>query len=358
MTLREIPIYYWSKLCKVKSFDLNTKSHRLLIICFWLIVISTSTSLLIIIKSYNSRIIEFNKNNEILDNFEANFALNRFFEDCAEDVKILQNELTSIDGPINKYFIEEKIPQGFSIKDIHNLINKLSNQFILQDTEVYYDNQELELAFKLMKQLGYVEARIVPDPNNSWWDAHTLLFVFSSWLSHSHWSEDGAIRERFIDAITPLDKNEFIMAKSSLQMSEEVGCCLYWGNDSTAYNFYHRYNDNLENLSNENALIISQKLPYEYSLDAYSTKYENMGINNQNMNFYPEFLIEPFEQISFFEPNGFNPYNIKRNLEYFKTEIGNSNDIHFNSILNVFIVVFLNILFVFSIRLINWVNNG
>jgi hypothetical protein len=321
-------------------------------VCFWLIVISSATSLIIIIKSYNTKIVEFKKNKEIIDNFEANFALKRFFEDCAEDVKILQNELTGIDGPINQYFVAEKIPQGYSITDIDNLINKLSNQFILRDHEVYYDNQEIEFIFNLLKQLGYVESQIVPDPNHSWWDAHSLLFMFSSWLR-----EHEASRVSLIDANLALAQNEFIMAKSTLQMGE-VGCCIYWGNDSTAYSNFYRYNDNLENLSNEEALSISQNLPHEYSLDAYSIKYESMDINNQNMNFYPEFLIEPFEQISFFEPNGFNPYEIKRNLEYFRTEIGNSNDIHFNSIMNLLIVVFLNILFVFTIRLINWVNNG
>lgn len=353
MTLREIPINYWLKLCKVKSFDLNRKSHRLLIICFWLIVISSATSFFILFKSYNTKIVEFEKNKEIIDDFEANFALKRFFEDCAEDVKIFQNELSSTDGLINQYFEAEKIPQGYSITDIDNLINKLSNQFILQDHEVYYDNQELEFAYNLLKQLGYVESKLVPNPNNSWWDAHSLLYMFSSWM-RVNWGSGG---ESFINSEMALNQNEFIMAKSSLPMGE-VGCCIFWGNESTAYSDYYRFNVNLDNLSNEDALSISQNLPHEYSLDAYAMKYETMGINNQNMNFYPAFLIEPFEQISFFEPNGFNPYNITRNLEYFKTEIGNSNDIHFNSILNMLIVVFVNILFVFSIRMINWVNNG
>lgn len=348
MTLGEIPIYYWSKLCKVKSFDLNTKSSRLLVICFWLIAIFSSTSLIVVVKSYNSRINEFKKHNEIIDNFEAKFALKRFFEDCAEDVKRLQNELTSIDGPINHYFIAEKIPQGYSTTDIHNLINKLSNQFILQDHDVYYDSQELEFALNLFKQLGYGGSTITVDPNVSWWDAHTLLWYLSTWMS---WDES------FYVASMALKQNEFIMAKSSLAIGQ-VGCCYYWDNDSTAYSNYYRSDDFLEDLSNEEALSISQNLPLEYSLDSYSNKYESTGVSNHNMNYYPNFLIEPFEQISFFEPEGFNPYDLKNNLENFKTAIGNSKDIHINSILKILIIVFLNVLFVITIRLINWVNNG
>lgn len=350
MTLREIPIYfswvYWSKLCKVKSFDLSKKSHRLLIICFWLIVISSATSLIIIVQSHSAKIGEFNKNKEILDNFEANFALDRFFEDCAEDVKILQNELTSDYGLIDAFFPQEKIPQGYSKTDIHNLVNKLSNQFILQDGDVQYERQELELIVDLYKQL----TKSNDDPpffdllNQSWWNAHSVLWVLSNWMD--------------IDWRTSaLRQNEYIMAKASLAISE-WGCCYHWGPDSTAYSDYYRNNDPLESLSNEEALSISQNLPFEYSLDAYSIKYESTDFGNRGVNYYPNFLIEPFEQISFFNPQGFNPYDVKHNLENFRLALGNSNDIHFNSILKILIIVFLNILFVFTIRLINWVNNG
>jgi len=305
--------------------------------------------LLIIIKSYNSKIIEFNKNNEILDNFEATFAVKRFFEDCAEDVKIIQQELTSNNGLIDQYFPQEKIPQGYSTTDIHNLINKLSNQFILQDGDVQYERQELELIVDLFKELS----KRNPDPpfdnlNQSWWNAHSVLWVLSSWMT-----EDGVIGWR----TTALRQNEYIMAKASLAISES-GCCYYWGPDSTAFSDYYQNNDPLESLSNEEALSISQNLPFEYSLDAYSIKYESTDFGNRGVNYYPNFLIEPFEQISFFNPQGFNPYDVKQNLEGFRLANGNSNDIHFNSILNILSIVFINILFVFTIRLINWVNNG
>lgn len=153
----------------------------------------------------------------------------------------------------------------------------------------------------------------------------------------------------------------FVLNKASLSHTNakyyNLECCYYsWlSKDSTAYYTINYW----DKLSIEDALNISNALPDEYSIDSYDRKLKDSYNSNQGQVIYsPTYLVDPFAKLTFYNPNGFNPLDLKTNLYKAKKAIGSSSEIFNKFIFSLMLIIGLNTILVFSIRIIYWINNG
>ena len=360
MKINSLPILYWKNLCNIQKFNLMTKTHRLLTVLFWINIIISIVCLTSSSITYYKEKTDFQKNKQIINDFEANFAINRCFEKLSNDTKNINNILTSDDGLINTNFKNEAIPQGYTKKDINRIFDKILSQIILQETNMTYSVSEIKLLKKLADKLNYHIIIPTEDILNS---AQIILKFSDKFYTNEFFDKP---IEEFTTHLINVSDDVLFLRKASLKhknakLNFNTKCCARDIHSRNGRVYYYFEIKNWKNLSNENALNISKALPYEFSIESYCNKYSaaNMEINNNGISYiHEDFLIDPFSKLTFYNPEGFNPFDFKNNLNNAKITMGNTFDILKKYIESIIFIIGINVLFVLLIRLINWVING
>jgi hypothetical protein len=265
-------------------------------------------------------------------------------------------------GPISIFFSEQNIPAGFTLDDINNIINKLSNQIIFKEYNTHYDERELKLFDSIANKLGYIN--YAHRPSVGFIGNTVLLINFSGFLNQSLVKD--SLNHPFFDPTDLSNQIQFVneeifnLAKASLSRfdkNEPERCCLmsYLNSEKTAFNEII----DIEHLPIEASLKISNALPYEYSIDSFDKQYSNnSNYYGTGTKYYPAFLTDAFGKLSFYDPWGFNPLTLKDNILRARQRIGSSSEITERFLYSILITLCINIIFIAAIRIIGWVNHG
>ncbi len=353
--MNSLPIFYWKKLCNIRAFDLIKKKYRLLAVVFWLLILTTLSILVYISTIFIIEKREYENNKLIIDEYEGNFALNRFFESYGEDVRLLNIQLTSETGIINSNLKNEHVPVGFNRSEIHNLINKLSTSIrFIRSENTEYNDRELQLFDSLANKIGYKEYTYMP--KSGLFNNTDVLHNFSMTI----YNNAVVYNSELEDKLRSLYLRRFQVARASLAHSNahdgNLSCCFYtWGNSDTT-RFYDFIGWN--SLSLKNAQNISNALPNEFSIDYFDEKYNSNNYNQNGGRYFPSFLVEPFAKLSFYDPAGFDPFKLINNLKRAKIGIGTFDEILIRFLISISIITGVNIFIVILIRVIYWINEG
>jgi len=351
MSLNKIAVYYWKVICNVKTFDLSKKKFRLLTVLFWFIVLTLL--LLIGLYSFNfyKKYTIKSSDNHIIEQFEARFPLDRFLEQ-------LNKVVMSISDNINGDLIKDQIiPKGFSKDDVLSLLNKISLHIITRSHDTEYSFQERHLLHGLSKKLNISAIQIQPSDDL----IHNCCVIKNliDNLTDIPFNYQFKDLENKISYLIDMSNSFIISYKDTLeevQFLEEQECISYRCSGSILDTFKYNKGINFDNLDLESARQISKVLPDEYyNIERYKKLHAE---NLKSESFYPDYLIEPFRKLSFFEPEGFNPSDFKGNLEFAKNRIGNNSGLYIELIKYIFFLFGVNFIFILLIRIIIWINNG
>jgi hypothetical protein len=115
----------------------------------------------------------------------------------------------------------------------------------------------------------------------------------------------------------------------------------------------------LNNLSIESAKMISSNLPENYQIENYfETQHVRSNPSHDGIRYVPSYLIDPFRKLTFFDPENFNPEDLKSNLQWAKITNNNILDAGYRNLLFIFSIIGANSVLIFIIRIINWIQNG
>ena len=364
MKLNFIAFFYWKRVCKIKSFDLSQKKHRLLVVIFWLIAFTSITAASYFCKLYIEQKSKYNYNQEIISEYEARFPLDRFLDNFIEDCKILQQDLQDNKSFLIDYIIEDIHPENISEQTIFNTFQKVLTQIINQDIDLRFTSEELAV-FNLLqkhhqKKFDYEEYNI-PYPNNN--ILHNV-FVFFMLETNLVPVTESDIR---YDYLLDFEESAMELADASLLIEANIYTDslenIKYAPESK-FNFSPDYiwtiNEiNLDNLSTESAKIISSHLPANYQIEHYfASQQEPSNFKNNGVRYVPSFLVDPFTKLTFFEPENFIPEDLESNLKWSKTMNNSILNLGYHYLLYIAAIIALNIFLIYTIRIINWIQNG
>jgi hypothetical protein len=362
MKLNLIAILYWKRLCRIKEFDLRNQKHRLLVVIFWIIILSSITTSSVFLVKYNQEKAKYDQNEAVIDDFEAKFALNRCLENLKEEAQTLQEYYLSKKEYLTS-FIEAKIhSKKFSGNEIFKTFQKVLSHVVNKDFDIEYTSQDLAIIYTIQKHhqtwLSNPEYDI-PNPNNHILNNGIVFLMLEQNLEP--FSNERILRIRsfykmlfnLADASLKIDGFEYT---DSLGNTEEA-----WPK-SINFNPYFALEMNdidLDNLSSESAKMISSYLPENYQIENYfETQHIRSDPSYNGIRYVQSYLIDPFRKLTFFNPESFNPEDLKSNLKWAKITNDNILDAGYRNLLFILSIIGANLFLVFIIRIFRWVLVG
>ena len=371
MKLNFIAIFYWKNICRIKTFDLGVRKFRLLIVIFWIVTLSSITaSSVYFIKYYNEK-TKYDRNESIINDFEAKFALNRFLETFKEHCQDFQEKFQE-----NNLNIKELISKGLGIKkfssnEIFNTFQKVLSHVLYKDFNKEFTSREIEIIDTIQKR--HIEKYPInkeykipyPDiynKNNFLHNACVFMMLEQDLL----WESICYGYRSRTSSFTQIFRNRFIdLANASLKLNEYTDSL---GNQKYSFletfNFSPEYsisiNDiDFDNLSTESAKIISNNLPAHYQIENFLEKQKiNSNTAQNGVRYVPSYLVDPFRSLSFFDPENFTPEDLKLNLNSAKKMNHTILETGYMYLKYILLIIGANLLLIFIIRIIYWIQNG
>lgn len=364
MKLNFIAIYYWKNICRIKTFDLGVRKFRLLIVIFWIVTLSSITaSSVYFIKYYNEK-TKYDRNESLINDFEAKFALNRFLETLIEEAKTIKLNHQENQDEIKTHIREFLQIKKFTADEIFNLFQKVISKIIYKDFNSELTSKEIEIINTIQKrhiEKFFDKEYKIPHSFNSN-ILHTacvflmldqnLAPVSSSGLISSF---QGSFEQKIIE-----------LSNASLKIENEYNDSLgnenhIWTESFTFFKDYTIYiNDiDFDNLSTESAKIISNNLPAHYQIENFLEKQKiNSNTAQNGVRYVPSYLVDPFRSLSFFDPENFTPEDLKLNLNSAKKMNHTILETGYIYLKYILLIIGANLLLIFIIRIIYWIQNG
>jgi hypothetical protein len=349
MKLNLIAILYWKRLCRIKEFDLRNQKHRLLVVIFWIIILSSITTSSVFLVKYNQEKAKYDHNEAVIVDFEAKFALNRCLENLKEEAQTLQEHYLANKNHLIDFFSRFVNFKKISPDEIFNTFQKVLSQVIYQDTYIEYTSKELAIFDSISKNEANafnVNEYNIPYPNNhvlhNAWVFLNLRQALVPFFEDTVRNDNGGSFQNIVyeidNATLKTDNFEYTDSMGSIILINGI---------------------DLNNLSIESAKMISSNLPENYQIENYfETQHVRSNPSHDGIRYVPSYLIDPFRKLTFFDPENFNPEDLKSNLQWAKITNNNILDAGYRNLLFIFSIIGANSVLIFIIRIINWIQNG
>jgi hypothetical protein len=361
MKLNLIAILYWKRLCRIKEFDLRNQKHRLLVVIFWIIILSSITTSSVFLVKYNQEKAKYDHNEAVIDDFEAKFALNRCLENLKEEALTLQEYYLSKKEYLTS-FNEAKIhSKKFSGNEIFKTFQKVLSHVVNKDFDIEYTSQDLAIIDTIQKHhqkwLSNPEYEI-PNPNNHILNNVVVLIMLDHNLV--------PLKDK-VERVNNIHDPVFELADASIKINnsnytDSLDNTVVAWQEHIHIGLDHEWHINdidLDNLSTESAKIISNNLPEKYQIENYfETQHIRSDPSYNGIRYVQSYLIDPFRKLTFFNPENFNPEELKSNLQWAKITNDNILDAGYRNLLFILSIIGANLVLIFIIRIINWIQNG
>jgi hypothetical protein len=349
MNLNLIAILYWKRLCRIQKFDLRNQKHRLLVVIFWIIILSSITASSVFLVKYNQEKAKYDHNEAVIDDFEAKFALNRCLENLKEEAQTLQEYYQSKKENLTSFIEADVHSKKFSGNEIFKTFQKVLSHVVNKDFDIEYTSQDLAIIDTIQKHhqkwLSNPEYNI-PYPNNhvlrNAWVFLNLRQALVPFFEDTVRYDQGVSFQNIVyeldNATLKTDNFEYTDSMGSIILIHDI---------------------DLDNLSTESAKIISNNLPEKYQIENYfETQHIRSDPSYNGIRYVQSYLIDPFRKLTFFNPENFNPEELKSNLQWAKITNDNILDAGYRNLLFILSIIGANLVLIFIIRIINWIQNG